>query len=48
MLAPRQHQGVNNALDHNRRLSRALQLGIEEDDIKARIVCHERRIVDEG
>jgi hypothetical protein len=35
MLAPRQHQRVNDALGRNRRLGRALQLSIEKSNVKA-------------
>jgi hypothetical protein len=37
---PRQHEGVNHALGRDRRLGRALQLGIEEGDIEACVVRH--------
>src|SRR5215472_13364907 len=44
VLAPRQHEGVNEALGRNRRLGRALQLGIEKGDVKTGVVRDQRRI----
>ena len=48
MFAPRQHQRVNHALGRNDRLGDALQLGIQERDVKAGVVRHERRIAESG
>jgi hypothetical protein len=39
---------VNYALGSNRRLSRTLQLGVEERNVKAGVVRHERRLAGEG
>ena len=44
MLAPRQHQRVHDALGHDRWLGRALQLGIEKGNVKARVVGDQGRI----
>jgi hypothetical protein len=38
---------ANHALGRNRRLGRALQLGIKKVNVKDRVVRHERRIADE-
>jgi preprotein translocase subunit SecB len=47
MLAPRQQQRVDQPFPRNRRPFDALKLGVEEGDIKRRVVDHQRRVANE-
>ena len=48
MLAPRQHQRIDQPVARDQRALGALELGAEKAMIEAGIVDHQRRIADEG
>src|SRR5262245_21969158 len=47
MLAPRQQQGVDQALARHQHAPRALELGVEKAEIEQRVVRDQRRLADE-
>jgi len=47
VFAPCQRQRVDHALGGDRRLARSLQPAIKKGNVKAGVVCDERRIADE-
>jgi len=48
MLAPRQQQGVDQAVARDRGARRAFKLGIDEGDVERGVVDDQRRVADEG
>jgi hypothetical protein len=48
VLAPRQHQGIDEALAPDPQRRYPLELGVDEAEVEQRVVDDERRIADEG